>query len=90
MMISSFLAVGIIIAGTILISSYRAIVGPGTFNRVVAANVIGTKAIVLLIIVGYIIERPQFIDIALMYAIINFIGTIIMAKYLERGEVCSR
>jgi multicomponent Na+:H+ antiporter subunit F len=90
MMISSFLAVGIIIAGTILISSYRAITGPGTFNRVVAANVIGTKAIVLLIIVGFIIERPEFIDIALMYAIINFIGTIIMAKYLERGDVCSR
>jgi multicomponent Na+:H+ antiporter subunit F len=90
MMISSFLAVGIIIAGTILISSYRAIAGPGTFNRVIAANVIGTKAIVLLIIVGFIIERPEFIDIALMYAIINFIGTIIMAKYLERGDVCSR
>jgi multicomponent Na+:H+ antiporter subunit F len=89
-MISSFLAVGIIIAGTILVSSYRAIAGPGTFNRVVAANVIGTKAIVLLIIVGFIIERPEFIDIALMYAIINFIGTIIMAKYLERGDVCSR
>lgn len=90
MMILSFLLVGIIIAGTALIASYRAIVGPGTFNRIVAANVIGTKAIVLLIIVGYIIERPQFVDIALMYAVIAFIGTIIIAKYAERGELCSR
>lgn len=89
MMIISFLAVGMIIAGTILVSSYRAIAGPGTFNRVVAANIIGTKAIVLLIIVGYIIERPHFVDIALMYAILNFIGTIIVAKYLEKGELCS-
>jgi multicomponent Na+:H+ antiporter subunit F len=52
--------------------------------------VIGTKAIVLLIVVGYIIERPEFIDIALMYAAIAFIGTIIIAKYAERGELCSR
>jgi multicomponent Na+:H+ antiporter subunit F len=89
-MIIPFLIIGIIVAVTILICSYRAIYGPGTFNRVVAANVIGTKAIVLLIIVGFVIERPHFVDIALMYAAINFIGTIIMAKYLERGELCSR
>ncbi len=80
-MIIPFLVVGIIIASTILVCSYRAIYGPGTFNRIVAANVIGTKAIVLLIVVGYIIERPEFIDIALMYAVIAFIGTIIIAKY---------
>lgn len=89
-MIMPFVAIGIIIAGTILVCSYRAIYGPGTFNRIVAANVIGTKAIVLLIIAGYIIERPQFIDIALMYAAIAFIGTLIIAKYAERGELCSR
>jgi len=89
-MILPFLVVGIIIASTILVCSYRAIFGPGTFNRIVAANVIGTKAIVLLIVVGYIIERPHFIDIALMYAVIAFIGTIIIAKYAERGELCSR
>lgn len=88
-MILSFLIVGIVIAGTILLASYRAIVGPGTFNRIVAANVIGTKAIVLLIIVGYVIERPQFVDIALMYAVLAFIGTIIIAKYAERGDLCS-
>jgi multicomponent Na+:H+ antiporter subunit F len=88
-MIVPFVAVGIIIACTILICSYRAIFGPGTFNRIVAVNVIGTKAIVLLIIVGYSIERPHFVDVALMYAIIAFIGTIIIAKYAERGELCS-
>jgi multicomponent Na+:H+ antiporter subunit F len=88
-MILPFLVIGIIIASTILISAYRMIFGPGTFNRIAAANVIGTKAIVLLIIVGYIIERPHFIDIALMYAVLSFVGTIIFAKYLERGELCS-
>ncbi|MFZ2072013.1 MAG: monovalent cation/H+ antiporter complex subunit F [Halobacteriota archaeon] len=88
-MILPFVAVGIIIASTILISTYRVIIGPGTFNRIVAANVIGTKAMVLLVVVGYILERPHFVDIALMYAVLSFIGTIIIAKYLERGELCS-
>jgi multicomponent Na+:H+ antiporter subunit F len=88
-MIVPFVATGIIIACTILVCSYRAIFGPGTFNRIVAANVIGTKAICLLVIVGYIIERPHFVDVALMYAAIAFIGTLIIAKYAERGELCS-
>ena len=89
-MIIPFVAVGIIIACTIMVCSYRAILGPGTFNRIVAVNEIGTKAIVLLIIVGYIDERPQFVDVALMYAAISFIGTLIIAKYAERAEICSR
>jgi len=88
-MILPFVAVGILIGFTILISSYRMIFGPGTFNRIAAANVIGTKAIVLLIVASYIIERPHFVDIALMYAVLSFIGTIIIAKYMERGELCS-
>jgi len=88
-MIIPFVIIGLVIASTVLACSYRAIVGPGTYNRIVAANVIGTKAIVLLVLVGYIIERPQFIDVALMYAAIAFIGTIIVAKYAERGELCS-
>lgn len=88
-MIIPFLVIGIVIACTILAVSYRAMIGPGTFNRLVAANVIGTKAIVLLVVVGYIFERPQFLDIAIMYAIIAFIGTIIIAKYAERSELCS-
>jgi len=88
-MIYSFVIIGIIIACTILICSYRVLFGPGTFNRIVAANVIGTKAIVLLVVVGFMIERPHFVDIAIMYAAISFIGTIIIAKYAERGELCS-
>jgi len=88
-MILPFVTVGILIGFTILISTYRMIFGPGTFNRIAAANVIGTKAIVLLIVASYIIERPHFVDIALMYAVLSFIGTIIIAKYMERGELCS-
>ena len=84
-----FLAIGMTIACTILLSLYRAVFGPGVFNRVAAVNVIGTKVVVLLVVVGYIFERPMFVDIAIAYAALNFIGTLLMSKYLERGEVCS-
>jgi len=84
-----FLAIGMTIACTILLSLYRAVSGPGVFNRAAAVNVIGTKVVVLLVIVGYIFERPMFVDIAIAYAALNFIGTLLMSKYLERGEVCS-
>jgi len=89
-MIAPFVIIAILVGFTTILCTYRAVFGPGTLNRIVAANVIGTKAIVLLILVGYIIERPHFIDIALMYAVISFIGTIMIAKYLERGDLCSR
>ncbi len=88
-MIIPFVAMGILIGCTILASSIRAMIGPGTFNRIVGANLVATKAIVLLVVAGFIFERPQFTDIAIMYAAISFIGTIIIAKYAERGEVCS-
>ncbi len=88
-MIEVFLAIALLIALTILLSLYRAALGPGVFNRVAAINVIGTKTIVLLVIIGYYFERPLFFDISLLYAVLNFIGTLAFAKYLERGEVWS-
>ena len=85
-----FLAVGLLIAFTIILCTYRAVVGPGIFNRVIAVNVIGTKTIVLLVLIGYYFERPMFFDIALLYAMLNFIATLIFAKYIQKGDVCSR
>lgn len=88
-MVTIYLVAGLAIAFTIFLALYRAVFGPGVFNQAVAMNVIGTKVIVLLIVIGYIFERPVFVDIALLYAVLNFIATLIMAKYLERGEICS-
>jgi len=88
-MISIFLVIALLNVVTILLCLYRAVVGPGVFNRVAAVNVIGTKTVVLLVIMGYIFERPLFVDIPLLYAMLNFIGTLVFAKYLERGELCS-
>jgi len=88
-MLTIFLATALLIVVTIILALYRATIGPEVYNRVAAVNVIGTKTIVLLVIIGYIFERPLFFDISLLYALLNFIGTLAFAKYLERGEVWS-
>ena len=88
-MITVFWITSLFIAVTIGLSLYRAIAGPGVFNRVAAVNIIGTKTIAILVVMGYYFERPYFFDIALLYAMINFIGTLVFAKYLERGDLWS-
>jgi multicomponent Na+:H+ antiporter subunit F len=87
--ITIFFVASLLIAVTMGLSLYRAVAGPGVFNRVAAVNIVGTKTIVLLVVMGYYFERPYFFDIALLYGMINFIGTLIFAKYLERGELWS-
>jgi multicomponent Na+:H+ antiporter subunit F len=74
-----YVAVAIVIAS--FASLYRGIEGPGVFNRIIAVSVIGTKTIVLLVLIGFIYERPEFFDIALVYAILNFIMTITATRY---------
>lgn len=86
-MLDVFLAVGILITVSILMTMYRVVRGPTTLDRLMATSVIGTKVVVLLVVIGYLFERPIFIDIPLTYAMLNFVGTLIMAKYIERGEI---
>ncbi len=88
-MLTLFWAISLLILVSIILSLYRGLVGPGVFNRVAAVNVIGTKTVALLTILGYLFERPHFFDIALLYAMLNFIGTLVIAKYIERGDVWS-
>lgn len=64
---------------------YRGVAGPSIYDRVLAVNVIGTKTVVLLALIGFIYGRPHFLDIALVYAIINFIATLAFLKYIETG-----
>lgn len=89
-MISVFIVSGVLISLTMLLCLYRAALGPGVYNRIASVCIIGTKTIVLITIVGHIFGRPSmYVDISLLYAIINFIGILIMVKYLEGRELCS-
>ncbi len=80
-----FLWAAIIIVIAAFLVLYRAIKGPLFYDRVLAVNIIGTKTVVLLGLIGFIYERPHFLDIALVYALINFIATIAILKCKETG-----
>jgi multicomponent Na+:H+ antiporter subunit F len=69
----------------ILFCLYRGIRGPGFLNRIVAVNVIGTKIVIILALIGFMYNRiDMFVDISVVYALLNFIGPLAAAKFLER------
>ena len=61
----------------------RALTGPTLYDRVLAVNSIGTKIVVLLGIIGFLVGRPDFLDISLLYALINFVSTIAILKFFR-------
>lgn len=80
-----FLAVSILLGLFVFLCLYRVVFGPGIFNRLVGASVIGTKTLTILVLIGFIYGRiDMFVDISLVYALLNFIVTIAVAKYFQR------
>ncbi|MCD6534985.1 MAG: pH regulation protein F [Deltaproteobacteria bacterium] len=86
---SFFLGISLFLCLLILPCLYRAIVGPTVIDRMVAVGAIGTKTLVILIVIGFLYERvAMFIDISMVYAILNFLGTLAAARYFEmEGEI---
>lgn len=68
-------------------SLYRIAVGPTVFDRTIGAGLIGTNAVLLLVLIGVIYRRVDlFVDLALAYALLNFIGVVALARYFERNR----
>lgn len=65
----------------------RAIKGPTVFDRVLASNSVGTLAIMLLAVVGFLTGRPEFLDIGLTYGLLNLIGTLAVLKFFRHGDL---
>jgi multicomponent Na+:H+ antiporter subunit F len=65
----------------------RALLGPTVFDRVQAANTIGTLAVLLLAVYGFLTERPEFLDLAITYGILNVVGTIAVLKFFRYGDL---
>ena len=72
---------------SLLLALARAALGPTAFDRVLAVNAIGTLAVLAICVYGFFDGRPEFLDIALLYALINFIGTICVLKYFRAGTL---
>jgi len=71
----------------IFLSLIRALIGPSAPDRVAAINIIGTKTLVIITLIAFIYNQQFFLDIAMIYALMSFITTIGVAKYLEKGAL---
>ena len=65
----------------------RLFLGPTLYDRVLALNAFGTLAVLMISVVGFLFGRPDFLDIALLYALLNFIGTIAILKFFRYKEI---
>jgi multicomponent Na+:H+ antiporter subunit F len=59
----------------------RALLGPSLYDRILAVNMFGTKTVLFIAVAGFLAGRPDFLDIALAYALINFVGTVAVLRF---------
>ena len=79
-----FHVVGLFLFLLVFLLLYRVVFGPGVFNRAAAISALGNKTLIILLVIGFLYQRVEmFVDISMVYALLNFIGTLAVAKYLE-------
>ncbi len=81
------LITALLVIGGSFLALIRAAKGPTTHDRILAVNVFGTKTVLLLALLGYIGNRTGFLDIAVLYALVNFLGTIALLKFVEKRRL---
>ncbi len=80
-----FLAAMAAILVTMGLALARAWKGPTVFDRILAANMFGTKTVLLIAVIGFLTHRPDFLDLGLVYALMNFIGVIAVLRFSRFG-----
>lgn len=78
---------GIAILVAMGLALVRTLLGPTVHDRILAVNSFGTKTVLLIALLGGLAGRGDYFDIALLYALINFIATVALMKYSERGDL---
>ncbi|MGD8711074.1 MAG: monovalent cation/H+ antiporter complex subunit F [Ectothiorhodospiraceae bacterium] len=81
-----YAAAAIAILVTMALALIRAFLGPTLYDRILAVNMFGTKTVLILAVLNFLQGRPEFLDIAMVYALINFIGVIAVLRFFERGH----
>jgi multicomponent Na+:H+ antiporter subunit F len=85
-----FAVASVAILVTMALAMARALLGPTVYDRVLAVNMFGTKTVLIIAVLGFLTGRPDFLDLALLYALINFIGTLAVLKFFEFGDLTRR
>jgi len=79
------LCVALLAALSLLLA--RAVAGPTVFDRLLASNTIGTVAVLLLAGIGFLTGRPDFLDLSIVYGLLNIVGTIAVLKFFRHGSL---
>jgi len=82
-----FAAATLALLVALVLALVRAIGGPTVFDRAQAANTIGTIAVLLLAVLGFLTGRPDFLDLAIVYGLLNVVGTIAVLKFFRYGDL---
>lgn len=69
---------------TMVLALTRALLGPTVYDRVLAVNMFGTKTVLLVSVVAFLVGRPDFLDLALAYALINFVGVLAVLEFFQK------
>jgi len=78
-------AAGLLVALALVL--IRAFLGPTVFDRAQAGNTVGTLAVLLLAVLGFLSGRPEFLDLAIVYGLLNLVGTLAVLKYFQYGAL---
>ena len=81
-----FLAAAAALIAAMVLALARAFAGPTVYDRILAVNQIGTQTVLLIAVMGFISGRPDFLDISLLFALINFVATIAVLRYVKRDR----
>ena len=81
-----FAAATLAVLVTMGLALIRAFRGPTVYDRILAVNMFGTKTVLFIAVFGFLTGRPGFLDIALVYALINFISTVAVLRFFEYGS----
>ena len=82
-----FTAAIVLLLATLALLLVRAVRGPTVFDRLLAGNTIGTVSMLLLAAIGFLTGRPDFLDLALVYGLLNVVGTIAVLKFFRHGSL---
>jgi multicomponent Na+:H+ antiporter subunit F len=82
-----FAAAAVALLVTLALLLVRAVKGPTVFDRLLASNTIGNVAVLLLAVIGFLTGRPDFLDLALVYGLLNIVGTIAVLKFFRHGSL---
>jgi multicomponent Na+:H+ antiporter subunit F len=82
-----FSAAALLLLATLALVLVRAVRGPTVFDRLLASNTTGTVAVLLLAVIGFLTGRPDFLDLALVYGLLNIVGTIAVLKFFRHGSL---